>query len=150
MFTNLDSFGMEVPGFNFKGESKINTALGGVLTSAILICTLAYAVVKMNQLVAGDNPTIVEFFIPDYYSKLDRVRPGEKGFRIAYSVEGYLDEERKDDPRYTKWITRLVGRKNNEDYEKVLSHHECTEEDYSQFYPVASKAQSRLDGLKND
>lgn len=60
IFTNIDSFGIEVPGFNIKGQTKINTAIGGVLTASILICTLAYAVVKMNELVAGANPTIVE------------------------------------------------------------------------------------------
>ena len=58
IFTSLDSFGLEVPSFNIKGETKINTAMGGLVTTLILICTLAYATVKMIQLAAGENPVI--------------------------------------------------------------------------------------------
>lgn len=149
VFTNLDIFGVEVPGFNFKGETKVNTTLGGVFTSCIILCTLAYSAIKMNELIAGDNPSIVEFFVPDHYSKQQRVRPGDFGFRIAFSVEGYQDQRRKDDPRYTKWLTRLYGTQGGQEFEKVLQYHDCDEKDYAQFYPAASKAESRLEAIRS-
>jgi len=43
---NIDGFGQEIPSFNLKGETRINTFFGGMITVAILSLTLAYAVLK--------------------------------------------------------------------------------------------------------
>ena len=47
----IDLFGKEVPSFNLKGETKINTLFGGLITVIVLACTLAYAILKGIHLV---------------------------------------------------------------------------------------------------
>ena len=49
---------------------------------------------------------------------------------MAFSVEGYLDSENKNDPSYVKWIVRIYGKANGKEYEKLLPYYKCTEEDY--------------------
>ena len=62
---------------------------------------------------------------------------------MAFAVEGYLDNEIKDDPRYVKWIARIFGAtKDQGTYEKIKEVHKCTEEDYSKFSPIEKKSQS--------
>ena len=68
---------------------------------------LTYASLKLSHLLSKQNPMISEilernFF--DYQTKLDLT---EIGFKMAFSVEGYLDSELKDDPRYVKYIVRI-------------------------------------------
>ena len=50
----------------------------------------------------------------DYQTKLDLTRIG---FKMAFSVEGYLDSELKDDPRYVKYIVRIYGKRNDTLYQ---------------------------------
>ena len=50
---------------------------------------------------------------------------------MAWSVEGVLDKKNKDDPKYVKWIVRLIGKENGTWYEKILPHYKCTEDDYA-------------------
>ena len=50
VLSNIDSFGKEVPAFNIKGEAKVNTVFGGIITAMILTMTLSYAIVKLIQL----------------------------------------------------------------------------------------------------
>ena len=50
-FMSLDSFAYEVPSFNIKGDQKVRTSLGGVVTITLLIVSLAYSVLKGIQLV---------------------------------------------------------------------------------------------------
>ena len=44
----------------------------------------------------------------------------------------------KADPRYVKWIFRHTYKKDGEWLERLLPHHECTENDLEDFYPVQS------------
>ena len=44
---SFDSFGKEVPAFNIKGESRVNTAFGGTMTCAILSVSLIYSIIKI-------------------------------------------------------------------------------------------------------
>ena len=69
---------------------------------------------------------------------------------MAFSVEGFLDQEMKNSPEYVKWFVRLFGRKDNVEYEKIIPHHKCTEEDYKDFYPVAPKSEKALEIIKTD
>ena len=43
---SVDSFGQDLPSFNLKGETKVNTHFGGVVTVLILLTALAYASLK--------------------------------------------------------------------------------------------------------
>ena len=61
----------------------------------------------------------------------------ERKFRIAFAVEDYNQPIKlKNDPSYVKWVFRLYGKKDNKSYDKILSHHLCTEEEYAEFYTI--------------
>ena len=65
------------------------------------------------------------------------VNLNERNYRIAFTVESYLDPKmHKRDPRFVKYLFRLIGKRNGLDYDKVLTYHNCTEADYKEFYPV--------------
>ena len=66
------------------------------------------------------------------------------------SFEGYPKQEFKRDPRYVKWIFRMVGIKNGAKYEKILPYHECTESDYDQFYPLNVEKAPTLEAIRKD
>ena len=56
---------------------------------------------------------------------------------MAFSIEGYLDDERKADSRYVKYIVRMLGKKDGVFYEDVLPYHECSDADWAEFAPAA-------------
>ena len=60
----------------------------------------------------------------------------DRNFRIAFSFEEKKAKELKDDPSYVRWIFRVKGQIKNEEFEHLLPFHECTDEDYAQFYPI--------------
>ena len=89
--TNIDSFGKQVPGFNIKGSSSIGTVIGGFVTVIVLSLTLLYATVKTMHLIGKENPVMSSLTIPSYYNSTDRYYLNEANFRMAFSVEGFLD-----------------------------------------------------------
>ena len=82
-----------------------------------MIIWLAYAALKFEQMMSKHNPFIslmTEENIFDYTTRIDL---NEINFRMAFSIEGYLDSEVKDDPRYVKYIVRVYGKKDGVDYQ---------------------------------
>ena len=150
VFKSLDTFGKEVPAFNIAGETRITTSLGGIFSIIILISTAMYAILKFVELSEGSNPNMSENMVQDYYSPLDKFNIAESGFKMAFSIENYLERVNKDDSRYVKWIVRVFGKKDNEEYEKVLPFHKCTDEDFATFNPVAQRDQGRYDLVTSD
>ena len=59
-----------------------------------------------------------------------------RNHRVAFAFDGYLDEQLKADPRYVKWIFRVLYKKDGKFKETLLQYHKCTEEDYAEFYPI--------------
>lgn len=104
-----------------------------MFTVCIFICTIAYTVIKSIHLASGHNPVINIYTETNYYSSSDKVNLNESGFRMAFTVEGYLDQIAKRDPKFVKWFVRLVGKKDGEDFEKILPYHKCTDEDWKDF-----------------
>ena len=104
IFKNMDAFGESLPTFILKGRKKVQTRIGGVTT--ILICTvvLMYAGLKFSHLIDKHNPVMSSYFKEDYYASGEAVDLSERNFRMAISVEGYLEPyNQKNDPRYVKW-----------------------------------------------
>ena len=56
----------------------------------------------------------------------------------------------KDDPQFVKWIFRIYGRDNGEEYEELLPYHRCTDEDYKAFNPIVNEKKSLLAGIRED
>ena len=46
IFKFMDNFGYEIPSFNIRGETSINTVYGGALTVTIIIFAFLYAIVQ--------------------------------------------------------------------------------------------------------
>ena len=55
---DIDGFGKEIPAFNLRGENRVNSVCGGVVTTIILTLALIYASVKAIDLVEKKNPVI--------------------------------------------------------------------------------------------
>ena len=98
------------------------------MTLIVFLLTLAYATLKMIDLVTRNGQNIVvnetsAFFEPENIVNVNEIN--------------FLDNKRRDDPRFVKWFVRLYGKKDSEWYERVLPLHRCTEQDYAEFNPVA-------------
>ena len=78
---NMDGFGQEIPSFNLKGETRVNTLYGGIINLLILSLTLAYAVLKGIQLVSRRNPMINDYSIPDYFDISETVNLNKINFK---------------------------------------------------------------------
>ena len=76
------------------------------------------------------------FTIPYFYSNTDKFFLKENGVMMAFAVEGYLDRKTKDDPRYVKYIARVVGVDHGHPYEQILPVRKCTEADYEKFSEI--------------
>ena len=55
-----DLLGKSLPQFNLKGETSVNTLIGGVLSILILCQVIGYGTIKAIELTSRNNPSIVE------------------------------------------------------------------------------------------
>ena len=124
-------FGKPIPAFNIKGENSVKSLAGGCLTISIMTLVFTYAVIKGIHLAQGSNPIMSEVMIPGYHSPTDMINLNEINFRMAFTIEGYLERKRKVDPKYVKLLARLYGEKEGKYFQRMLDYHECTEEDYA-------------------
>ena len=67
-----------------------------------------------------------------------RIDLGKRNYRFAFSVESVFETplKQKNNPDFVKYFVTMFGKRNGVAFERVLSYHKCTEEDYDQFYPV--------------
>ena len=135
MLERIDIFGQDLPGFNLKGTSTVHTMTGGLFTFIVVIISLVYGTIKLLQLVDKHNPNVSEVSELDFYNFEEVLSLKEINFKIAFSVEGYLEREVKDDPRYVKYLVRTFGKKDGKEFEQILPYHKCTEEDWDTFQP---------------
>ena len=147
---NMDWFGSEIPSFNLKGETRVTTLFGGLVTVSIVILSLAYALLKGIHLLHRTNPTINTYLIPSHFDNYETVNLNEIGFRLAFSFRSYKSHLLIDDPRYVKWIVRRTGKRNGTNFEEILPFHKCTDADYAGFYPPAKNSQHALKEIRED
>ena len=87
----LDSFGKEIPSFNLKGENRVNTVVGGIVTTVIFTLSLFYSAIKGIELFERRSPQISEGTIEEFYGMEDVLNFNEVGIRFAFSVVGVVD-----------------------------------------------------------
>ena len=147
----MDGFAKDIPAFNLKGETQVSTVAGGIASCLILIIVFIYANVKFIQLYEGSNPVINEISMPEYYEATESLNLNEINFRMAFTVEGQFETERKDSQSYAKFLVRrLKLTADGEREESYLPYHECTEADYLQFYPLKTDSQKKFDDINSD
>ena len=137
----MDNFGYEIPSFNIRGETSINTVIGGALTFAIIILALFFAITQMNKLSEDPDPITSQSLKPNEFSPDENFNINDMNFRVAFTIEGANplngDFERKDDPRYVKQYARYFGmNKDGVRNDIIIPFHDCTDADYELFNPL--------------
>ena len=61
-FRTLDAFGENLPTFNIKGNNRVNTIAGGVLSIVLYMTVLMYSIIKLGHLLTKHNPNISTFY----------------------------------------------------------------------------------------
>ena len=75
----------------------------------------------------------------------------QSGFRFAITIEDYYAPRSfKNDERYVRWMFRLWGKKNEVPYAIDLDYHICTQDDFTQFYPIETRQEKLLNEIKNE
>ena len=146
----FDFFGAPLPSFNMSGTKVIHTKTGGLLSFCMFVLLLIYASLKLIQLFDRDNPNVSEFLEPNVFNFNDKLDLNKIGFRLAFSVEGFLDQQVKDDPKYVKYIVRLFGFKDGKRVEYPVPFHKCTESDWALFPPASSDSIDIWSSVKDD
>ncbi len=101
------------------------------MTVAIILTTLAYALVKFEYLYTRKDPNINETEILDHYAQTDKVDLNAINFKFAFNIEGYFDHKNKNDPRYLRQYLRIVDyHLNGTITASTIPIHECNETDW--------------------
>ena len=146
----LDMFGSDLPTFNLGGQEKITTYPGGVLSLLITVVMMSYAFMKFNHLIDKHNPNISLLNEVGIYDSSEVLTFEDINFRVAFSMVNYFSRATLDDPRYLKYIARLVGKENGIWYERMLETHKCTEEDWALFNPVSALSEDSMNSIWNN
>ena len=78
---------------------------------------------------------------------MDKFNLKKAGYRIAFTFEA-RNGKRLDDPRFVKSLVRLRQQEDGVgSYQRLLDYHECTEDEYNEFYPVAKSSQTLLKAI---
>ena len=135
MLERIDVFGKPLPAFNLGGEDTVHTLTGGIFTFIIILILVTYGGLKFVHLIERHNPLVSEVTEKAFYDSSEKMNLNEEGFRFAFTMEGYLSNEVLNNPTHVKYLTRIIGRKGGEWYEKILSYHKCNETDWEEFAP---------------
>ena len=115
------------------GRTAISSLSGGIFSLAILMLMLFYASIKVVHLISHHNPSISQYRDPYFYGPGKKVDLKAENIRVAFVVEGFIDGETKDDPKFVKYITRNYGKKDGVPYEYMHEYHICSKEELEDF-----------------
>ena len=71
------------------------------------------------------------------------------GFRFAFTVEGRLTQEVKDDPTFVKYVVRVLTLTDEKYSEKLLSYHKCNETDWNDFAPASKGSKRQFEAIRD-
>ena len=111
---------------------------------------ILYALLKFDRLISRSNPNVSTYLEQSVLTSEDSVKLKDVGIRFAFAIEGYVDGELKNDPRFVKTIVRLSGREDGKSIEKRLDYHLCTEEDFKDFAEPTLDAKKKVDKILKD
>ena len=101
------------------------------MSATIIAVTLGYAIMKVHDLVAKDNPVISQNVIQNYYgNEIDGITLDDAHQHFAISIVG-LDGKPKYDSRYVR-IMAIYNIKHEDGSQENLGEplHDCTQEDF--------------------
>lgn len=105
---------------------------------------LMFAVIKLVHLLDRYNPNISQFLQRSFYTETDMFNTNKNNFRMAFTLENYLDSTTKIDPRYVKPFVRVNSSKDGVDTYTELATYPCTDADLDKFNPVEQSSAYRL------
>ena len=89
-----------------------------------------YGTLKFSYIISKSKPGIGSYIKEDEMAGVP-MNLNERNYRVAFSVESFLGEKKQqNDPRYVKYMFRMVGQRDGEEYQRMLDYHTCTDEDY--------------------
>lgn len=146
MLLSLDLFGAPAPTFNIRGETKVRTYFGAVLSTMIITVTLLFSLVKLEHLLSKHNPTVNTFEDKNVFGTADVYKPASsEEFMMAFAVTSEKDAWKvKHDPRFVKWLAYQRTVLNGEETYNEVPLHPCTEEEYTLFHEPEDDDTARL------
>ena len=149
----IDLFGKDVASFNIKGQKKINTIVGGVVSLVFMTLIFMYGIAKFAHMSNKHNPNFSEYVMSEFYSAEDYELHlhNETNVRIAIGAFDSEAMEAKNDPQYVRWIARIRekdGKDINTQSAWLLD--KCTEEDLEGFYDFDPKSKHDKEALLDD
>ena len=102
------------------------------------------------QMMDKHNPFISEMTEKNIFDYTTRLNLNKVNFKMAFSVEGYLDKQVKDDQKYVKYIVRIFGKKDDVEYQQNIPFHKCTEDDWDQFLDPAMGMEDQILAVKTN
>ena len=91
-------FGEHIPTLNLKGEEKIKSTFGGVLSFVIVCCVAFYAVIKANDVYERNNPIVNILTLPGGLDTEEgSINVRESNFRMAFALEANSGKYLLDD-----------------------------------------------------
>ena len=134
-------FNHAVPSFNLKGNSRVGTVIGGLLSLTIIYITFLYGCTRLLHLYKRKNPTINTYERSDAFSTQERLSLNEFNFMMAFTMENYFSGQTLDDPRYVKWVATYEVVQDGKIDSKELPVYQCSDEDYAKFYPFDERSE---------
>ena len=134
----LDLYAEPVPSFNLKGITSFPTLAGGLVSIIIIIIMIMYGSFKLMHFLLRSNPIIGEYVELDAIDSEQKFDLRALNLPFAFTVEGYLDNETKDDPRYVKSFARMMTTHDGVESETPIGIHQCTDEDFESFEEPAN------------
>ena len=145
----IDIFYTDLPGFTFQGNSKGTSTVGGCATLFITLLSIQYGLIKLQGLLERLNPSVISVIRPNEIDSDQKYSTIENNFAVAFGIENYFSNESLDDSKYIKWVASYVRYENGESMGRTeLLTYQCTDEDFSQFYPVDPGSEARLAALR--
>ena len=141
----LDLFGAPLPTFNVKGDTEVRTPTGGCLSLIISLLTFAFSLVKLQDLITHKNPTLIETEVPSEEDA--RYDLSDSEFMVAVALE-HWSQGRKDDPRYTQWLSRFYTFIDGAETKEWYRSHTCSDEEFARFYPVEDVSVIKVEKLQ--
>lgn len=106
MLKKLDIFRAPLPGFNIKGDQAVSSNIGGCVSVLIMIVTITFGLLKLEDLALRTNPTVSTFVQEDEFDQNDKYDSGRSDFVMAFALVRAKDDVPKNDPRFVKWMAK--------------------------------------------
>ena len=109
--------------FNVRGRSSNPSITGAFISSLIYMLLTLYASYSFIHLVTRNSPSISSYIENGVVTNEYELNLRDNNLHIAFTIEGFLDEQTKMDTRYVKAFTRIVYREDYVDKEKMIPFH---------------------------